>query len=77
MPKPTVPDLPTLVVGDQTRRLVVAETTLINFTPGAEVVRIVADGPDGTAVLVGPLAAVYAATWQLDARLADLARGEA
>ena len=70
-------NLPTLVVGDQTRRIVTVETILTDHTPGSETVQLTADGPDGTAVLVGPLVDVFALVWQLDVRLNRLARGEA
>lgn len=69
-------NLPTLVVGDQRRRLVSVSVTMIDHRSGHEIVELVGTGPDGQCHLVGPLADVLAMIWQLDVRLNRLARGD-
>ena len=75
MPPPNlVPELPTIEVNGQRRRIVIVETILTDHTPGGETVRMKFTGPDGDAYLFGPLASTYQLIWGLDARLGQLAR---
>lgn len=69
--------VPTLTVGDQTRRLVTATVNLIDHRSGHETVELIGTGPDGQAHLTGSLADVLSLVWQLDIRLHRLARGQA